>query len=120
MTLRELYNDIGGDYEQVIGRLGGARGEKLLHKLICMLPKDSNMELLSCAIKEKDYESAFRAAHTYKGIVLNLGISPLVEIVKELTEQLRGERNEDQIMSLFQELECWNKKVLQDITKLTE
>lgn len=120
MTLREMYDDIGGDYEEVINRLGGARGEALLLRLMGMLPNDKSMEELQRALETKDYELAFRAAHTYKGIVMNLGLGPLVDIAKELTEYLREGKENERIIPLYDELEKWNQRVLQDITRLTE
>lgn len=120
MTLREMYDDIGGNYEEVINRLGGARGESLLFKLMGMLPHDTSMEDLHRALETKDYELAFRAAHTYKGIVMNLGLGPLVDTAKELTECLREGKEDERIIPLYEELEKWNQRVLQDITKLTE
>lgn len=41
-------------------------------------------------IAEKDYQAAFRAAHTLKGICLNLELLPLSEISVNLTDILRN------------------------------
>ena len=39
---------------------------------------------------EKNAEKAFRAAHTLKGICLNLGLKNLYTVSSDLTEKLRG------------------------------
>lgn len=45
---------------------------------------------LETALADKDAETAFRAAHTLKGICLNLGFDNLFAPSQELTEKLRG------------------------------
>ena len=42
------------------------------------------------ALEAGNGEDAFRAAHTMKGICLNLGFDKLYEVSAALTEQLRG------------------------------
>ena len=41
-------------------------------------------------IAKNDGEEAFRAAHTLKGVCLNLGFDELYEVSAEITEKLRG------------------------------
>ena len=61
MTVRECYEELGSDFDKVLSRL-----------------------------VDKDAETAFRAAHTLKGICLNLGFDNLFAPRQELTEKLRG------------------------------
>ena len=42
------------------------------------------------AVEEQNAEEAFRAAHTLKGISLNLGLDRLYKVSACLTEKLRG------------------------------
>ncbi len=51
-------------------------------------------QLRSC-LDEGDYEFAFDAAHTLKGVSGNLGLTPLFEVVCEMVETLRNRTNED-------------------------
>ena len=44
----------------------------------------------SLMLAEKNAEKAFRAAHTLKGVCLNLGFTELYKVSAELTEVLRG------------------------------
>ena len=39
---------------------------------------------------KQDAETAFRAAHTLKGLCMNLGFDSLYEVSSALTENLRG------------------------------
>ena len=52
--------------------------------------KDPSFQDLTAAIEKSDAESAFRAAHTLKGICLNLGFDNLYKPSEALTEKLRG------------------------------
>lgn len=45
---------------------------------------------LAAAVKNQEVSSAFRAAHTIKGVASNLGFSVLAAAASELTEILRG------------------------------
>lgn len=40
---------------------------------------------------KKDYETAFRAMHTLKGVAVNLGFTALYNVSNALTEKLRSQ-----------------------------
>ena len=87
MNVKECYEVIGGDYEDVKRRfLSDAR----IQKFALMFLKDGSMEELREAMRGKDCDRAFRAAHTLKGVCLNLGFSGLLAPAVEITEQLRA------------------------------
>ena len=86
MTLRECYTALGGDYEDALGRL---RSEKLVNKFVLRFLDDKSYELLCVSMEEKNYEEAFRAAHTIKGICSNLSFTALGRSSSELSEALR-------------------------------
>lgn len=87
MTTKECYEKMGASYENVLGRLGS---EKMVNMFAKKFLKDSSFELLKDAIEKKDADEAFRAAHTLKGVCLNLGFDNLFTVSSELTEKLRG------------------------------
>ena len=86
MTIQECYEQVGGDFEEVKKRFGGAM---LVEKFAVKFLGDSSFKDLEDGLTEKDAEKAFRAAHTLKGICLNLGFKELYEVSAELTEKLR-------------------------------
>ena len=51
---------------------------------------DTSYQTLEETLKEKNVEQAFRAAHTLKGVCLNLGFDNLFTVSSELTERLRA------------------------------
>lgn len=86
MTLQDCYMAIGGDYTDVISRL---RSDRLVQKFILKFLDDGSFELLNRSLEEKQYEEAFRAAHTIKGMCQNLGFNRLLVSSSRLTEALR-------------------------------
>ena len=91
MTMRECYEAIGGNYEDVLGRL---RSEALIRKFTLKFLEDQSYPQLKQALNDKNYEDAFRSAHTLKGVCQNLSFDRLCEVSHELTELLRGRTGE--------------------------
>ena len=87
MTVKECYESMESDYEGVIGRIGS---EGLVKRFVLKFLDDPSYLNLEKAIQEQNAEEAFRAAHTLKGICLNLGFDRLYKVSAELTEKLRG------------------------------
>ena len=86
MTLRECYAALGGDYDDALGRL---RSERLVNKFVLRFLDDKSCDLLCASMEAKNYEEAFRAAHTIKGICANLSFTVLGKSSSELSEALR-------------------------------
>ena len=84
MTLQECYVKIGGDYNDILHRF---MNENMIHKF----PQDNNMALFEESWAKKDYETAFRAMHTLKGVAVNLGFTALYNVSSALTEKLRSQ-----------------------------
>lgn len=87
MTVRECYEKMGADYEGVLQRL---MNEAFVKKFAVKFLSDTSFSDLKQALEEGNAENAFRAAHTLKGICLNLGFDGLYKASYELTEKLRG------------------------------
>lgn len=87
-TLREAYQGVGADYEDVLGRLMGS--EDMVARFAARFADDPSYAQLSEALDAGDAEAAFRAAHTLKGVAQNLGLVNLYEPASILTEALRG------------------------------
>lgn len=87
MDLKGCYEALGGDYESVLGRL---RSERMITKFCLKFLDDKSCETLVEAVARKDAETAFRAAHTIKGICQNLSFDRLYASSHELAECLRG------------------------------
>ncbi len=86
MTLQECYAAMGGDYADASARL---HSERLVRKFVLKYLDDGSFDLLCTSMAEKNYEEAFRAAHTIKGICQNLSFTRLLESSSRLSEALR-------------------------------
>lgn len=91
MTIQECYKAIGGNYEDVLRRL---HNEALIQKFTLKFLEDPSYLQLKQALKDKNYEDAFRSAHTLKGVCQNLSFDHLYEVSNELTELLRDRTGE--------------------------
>lgn len=86
MDLRECYISMGGDYDAVMGRL---RSEERVTKFLGLFRADESFQNLTVAMDAADWPTAFRAAHSLKGVALNLALTALAQSSSELTECLR-------------------------------
>ena len=87
MTIKECYEQMVADYEGLLSRLGS---EALIKKFAVKFLADGSFQDLKTSLEAGEAEQAFRAAHTLKGICLNLGFDNLYKPSEELTELLRG------------------------------
>lgn len=92
MTLQEFYGVVGGNADEVLSRL---MNEKLVKKFLFKFSDDPSYELLVTSVEGGDWETAFRAAHTIKGLCMTLGLGNLAKSSSELTELFRGGFNGD-------------------------
>lgn len=85
MTICEFYTVIGGNYDEVLDRL---QHEELVRRFVKRFLTDRTHENLVAARNNNDVASAFRAAHTLKGVAATLGFDGLTT-TSVLTEKLR-------------------------------
>ncbi len=87
-----------------------ARGCDVEGALTRFLPAFSALDE---ALKAKDAETAFRHAHTLKGLTANMGLTPLYDIVVKIVEPLRGGAYHDDLLEIYdammRELEAYRR-----------
>ena len=88
MTIQECYRLLGGDYNEA---LRGIPSAALIDKFVRKFLDDKSYEQLIKAVAANDRETAFRAAHTLKGVCANMRFTALKNSASELTELLRLE-----------------------------
>ena len=88
MTLQEFYAVAGGDYNEAVSRM---MGEAMLRRFLAKFPGDPSFSALEQSLDAENREESFRAAHTIKGLCLNLGLGKLRASSEALTEALRHE-----------------------------
>lgn len=97
---REIFEVYGADYNSTMARFMGK--EAMYLKFLDMLFKDDNLEKLGTALGQQDYEAAFAAAHTLKGVVGNMGLTPLFNAVCAIVESLRKREVPEDYNVLYQ------------------
>ena len=112
MTLQEFYDRIGGDYKATISRLPS---EALIKKFVLKYPGDPSFNQLKDALAAQDWELAFRASHTLKGVAQNF--DKLQRSASELTEALRGDKPLTD-MALLKKVREDQKELVEAIGKL--
>lgn len=117
MTLQECYDQMGGSYTDVIRRLSS---EERVTKLLGMLLKDHTMGSLRTALADANYENAFIAAHSLKGILLNLGLTRFASVAAQLTDELRAQLPNEKIEPLMADAEQCYEVMCKSITCLLE
>lgn len=88
MTIRECYEQMGANFDNVLSRLGS---EAIIERFALKFLDDTSFQSLEETLAKKDVKEAFRAAHTLKGVCLNLGFDNLFTVSSELTEVLRAD-----------------------------
>lgn len=114
MTLRECYTKLNGDFDGTLGRLCS---ERLVEKFALKFLADDSFPLLEESMAAGNYNDAFRAAHTLKGVSVNLGFTELYKVSDEMTEALRGgvELEDD---SLFQKVKNEYQRTIELLQEL--
>ena len=88
MTLNECYTALGGNYRDVLGRLGS---ERMVQKFVLKFLDDGSFDLLCRSLETGTKDEAFRAAHTIKGMCQNLSFTKLTDSSTLITEALRSD-----------------------------
>ena len=77
----------GVDTKTTLERFTGDEG--LYEKCFYIVLKDKNFEQLGNALSEQNYDNAFSYAHAIKGMVGNMGLTPIYDVVSVITDALR-------------------------------
>lgn len=98
VNVEECYGKIGENYAEVIRLF---KTDERIIKYFKLMQKDANLDAVCKALEQSDYETAFRAAHTLKGLALNMRFTALANEASELTELLRSKEANGNILPLL-------------------
>ena len=87
MTIQQLYEKIGGNYEQAVRVM---KKDKLIDKYVRKLKDSDAGEQLAQAGETMDAAKLFDSAHALKGVCSNLGLDALASAADEITEEFRS------------------------------
>lgn len=117
MTVKDCYGKMNGSYDEIISRLmSDDRIKKFLFKFL----NGDNFSQLSDAMEAKNYEEAFKAVHTLKGVSANMAFTSLTQGCEKLTEDLRGGQASEAAQTYFEEIKASYELVIKTIKELQE
>ena len=82
----------GVDLERVMGRFMG--NEELYIKYLKRFMDDESFQNMQSMFQQGNLEETFKAAHTLKGLIANLGLDGIMHSVSPITEKLRNGSDE--------------------------
>ena len=99
-TKKRYLEDLGVDFTITISRF--LDREDFYLRMLRKFTEESYIEDIEKGLETEDYEAAFRACHSLKGVSVNLGLNRLYERTIPLTEALRqAPYNRERILSHF-------------------
>lgn len=93
MTVKECYDSISGNYNEMLTRLGN---EDRVIRFSKRFFETGDYESLEKAVMERDASNAFDYAHKIKGNSLNIGFEHFTSTVEPLVEFLRSREIDDE------------------------
>ena len=107
MTVEQL-KAIGCNTSEGLGRC--MNNEAFYLMLVNKFIATTDLSKLENALKSNDLDTAFKEAHSLKGVAGNLSLTPLFNVLVEMVEPLRNKEEKDylplfnKIKDLFNEL----------------
>ena len=92
LTIEKL-NEFGANTNEALERC--MNNEQFYIMLVEKALKDDSLERLDAAIKNENLDEGFEIAHSLKGVLGNLSLTPLYEVIVEITELLRSRTQTD-------------------------
>ena len=84
---------VGVACDEAIYRFSG--NEEMYERFLGKFLEDPNYEKLKVALDNQDYDEAFTAGHTMKGVTGNLGLKSIYDELVPLVEALRHKEEAD-------------------------
>lgn len=88
---RRQLEENGADVEATLKRFMG--NDAIYLKFLGKFPNDPNYANLGSNMESGNFEEAYKCAHALKGVVGNLGLTPIFDNVSVLVEELRNKTN---------------------------
>lgn len=93
-----LLIDAGMDYDDALERFMGS--EAMMEKLLVKFRQDPSYAQLLEGIEKRDVDTAFRGAHTLKGVAANFSFLLLANAASKITELLRAGNMDDAVVMM--------------------
>lgn len=115
MTLKEFYDEIRGNYNEVSSRL---MNDKRIYKYLYKFKDCTDYSDLMHALAGENWEDAFRFSHNLKGMCLNLSLSALASVSSDLCEEFRNGPPKRDVSSMVDNVTSEYNKVISSLALL--
>ena len=92
LTIEKL-NEFGANTNEALERC--MNNEQFYLMLVEKALKDDSLDRLDTALKNGNLDEGFEIAHSLKGVLGNLSLTPLYDVIVEMTELLRSRTQTD-------------------------
>ena len=116
MTVKELYQTIGGDYDAALKIM---MMEPIVSKMIVKLLDDKSFGRIRQGGETMDATELFEGAHALKGVAASLGLTRLSEQAGVICDEFRPgrerTRTDEEVRTLLAEIEALYNRTLEGI-----
>lgn len=106
-SLLDKLEDMGAEVEDTLDRLMG--DEEMYLEYLKKFPDNQNIIALKKAVVAGDSDTAMREVHTLKGVALNLGILPLVDVCMDMLLDFRADKTEEAMAQMDEVEACFKE-----------
>ncbi len=118
MDLGNFYQEIGGSFQEVVGRFGGM--EAMVKKFLGRFREDKSFQKLEDAVAQMDAKAIDDAAHTLKGVCSNLGITRLQQYAEELMLHVRQSKPMEEVPAMMEKIRDEYKLVIEKLNGMLD
>lgn len=110
MTIREFYDAIGADYEDMIVRIPL---EDMIGEFVEMYVSSGVQESMQEAYAGKNYRGVFETSHNLKGMCANLSLTVIRDLASDICEATRNGEPAEDISGKMQEAQAAHEKLVE-------
>lgn len=106
-ALFDKLEDMGAEVDDTLDRLMG--DEEMYLEYLKKFPDNENISALRKAVDAGDCDTAMKEEHTLKGVTLNLGLLPLVDVCMDMLLDFREGKKEEALAQIGDVEACFNQ-----------
>lgn len=115
MTIRELYDVVGGDFEDLMKRIPK---ESLVEKFVRKYVESGEFEKMKAAYEAEDYRSVFEISHNLKGMSANLSLASINATMSAICEAVRNGAPAEDISGMIETAQSQHELLVNTLAQL--
>lgn len=102
-NLKKILTDYGADYEVIMERF--MENEEMYLNFLDQMFEDDDIKKMRHVFCSQDTESIAKAAHTLKGIIGTMGLTPLYNAICKVLDALRAGKSQEHCLELYKDVQ---------------